>query len=250
MVFPRDSRRVSAFLWDADGTIVDSREFAFDATNDALKRLGKRTYTSNEFLELFSSDYMIHIERMGINSARELSLLVDTWNTKLVTDKGKFKLYDGVLGTLSYLRGRSYKMALVSSTSRTQIQLYFNMFGIDRFFSVVIAREDVDEQKPSIKPIFQAAEQLGVAPSNCVLIDDMEDGIRAARKLGVTTIGVTWGFNSRRRIVSAKPDYIAETPNELHKIIQKLACQGSASRFISQEFKSSSYSWVLTRQIF
>ena len=219
------SRKISAFLWDVDGTIVDSRKFAFDATNDALKRLGKRTYSPEEFRELFSSDYKVHIKHMGINSARELSLLVDTWNAKLATDREKFKLYDGILDVLRYLHGHDYEMALVSSTSRSQIQLYFKMFGIGQFFSAVIAREDVDEQKPSTKPISQVAERLSVSPGNCVLIDDMEDGIRAAKKLGATTIGVTWGFNSRQRIASAKPDFIAKTPNELYRIIsERLRC--------------------------
>lgn len=221
----KGSRRVLAFLWDVDGTIVDSRRFAFDATNEALKRLGKRTYTPDEFRELFSSDYRVHIKQIGINSARELSLLVDTWNAKLATDSEKFRLYDGILEVLRYLHSRDYKMALVSSTSRSQIQLYFNMFAIGQYFSAVIAREDVDEQKPSTKPISQAAERLSVSPGNCVSIDDMEDGIRAAKKLNATTIGVTWGFNTRRRITSAKPDFIAETPNELHKIIsERLGC--------------------------
>lgn len=225
MVSPKDARRVLAFLWDVDGTIVDSRRFAFDATNEALRRLNKRTYTPDEFRELFSSDYRVHIKHMGINSARELSFLVDTWNAKLATDNGKFKLYDGILGVLRYLHGRSYKMALVSSTSRSQIQQYFKMFGLGQYFSAVIAREDVDEQKPSTKPISQATERLSVSPGNCVLIDDMEDGIRAAKKLGATTIGVTWGFNTRRRIASAEPDFIAKTPNELHRIIsESLGC--------------------------
>jgi len=224
-MFPKSSRGLSAFLWDVDGTIVDSRKFAYEATNDALKRLGKRTYTPDAFRELFSSDYMIHVKQMGINSAQELSLLVDTWNAKLATDGNKFKLYAGVLSVLKYLHGRNYRMALVSSTSRSQLQVYFNMFAIRQFFSVVVAREDVDEQKPSTKPILKAAERLNISPSNCVLIDDMEDGIRAARKLDATTIGVTWGFNSRQRIIRAKPDFIAETPNELYGIVsQELGC--------------------------
>jgi len=162
---------------------------------------------------------------MGINSEDEVRLLVDMWNTRLVTDRHKFKLYDGVLTILRYLRLRGYKMALVSSSSRSQLQLYFNMFAINKFFSTVIAKEDADEQKPSAKPIMKASEQLKVSPNTCVLIDDTEDGIEAAQKLGATTIGVTWGFNSSQRITDARPDFIAETPKELYRVItEKLGC--------------------------
>lgn len=217
--------KMSAFLWDVDGTIVDSRKFAFDVYNDVLKLFCKRTFTSEEFRELFSSDYLVHLKRVGINSAHEVDFLVNAWNARLVTDKHKFKLYDGVLDVLTYLYKRNYKMALVSSSSRSQLQLYFDLFGIDKFFSVTIAREDVDEQKPSAKPILQAAKRLNVSPHDCVVIDDAEDGIEAAKTLGVLTIGVTWGFHNHQRINKAKPDFIAETPNELHRIIvEKLKC--------------------------
>jgi len=225
MLSATSGRKVSAFLWDADGTIVDSRNFAFDTTNEVLRRLGKRTFTSEEFRELFLADWRVHIRHMGINSEDEVRFLVDTWNTRLVTDKHKFKLYDGVLSILRYLHLRSYKMALVSSSSRSQLQLYFNMFALNEFFSTVIAKEDADAQKPSAKPITKAVEQLKVSPGNCVLIDDAEDGIQAAQKVGAVTIGVTWGFNSSQRITDAKPDFIAETPKELYRVItEKLSC--------------------------
>lgn len=224
-MFQVSSKRALAFLWDVDGTIVDSRKFAFDVYNDVLKQLGKRTFTSEEFRELFLSDYRFHPKRVGINSALEVKFLVDTWNTRLVTDKHRFKLYDRVLNVLTYLYKRNYRMALVSSSSRSQLRLYFDLFGIDKFFSVTIIREDVDEQKPSAKPILQAAEKLNVSPHDCVMIDDAEDGIEAAKKLGALTIGVTWGFHSYKRISNAKPDFIAETPNELYRIIvERLKC--------------------------
>lgn len=219
------SRKCFSFLWDADGTIVSSEKFAFDACNDVLKHLGKRTFTSEEFRELFLSDYRIHLKLMGINAMQEVKFLVDTWTSKLATDKHKFKLHDGILDILTYLYRRNYKMALVSSTSRLQLQLYFDLFEIDKFFSVIIAREDVDEQKPSTKPFLQAAERLAVSPKDCVVVDDADDGIEAARKMGAITIGVTWGFNSYQRIFNAKPDFIAETPKELQRIIvEKLQC--------------------------
>jgi len=224
-MFLRRFRKVSAFLWDVDGTIVSSEKFAYDACNEALKRLGKRTFTPEEYRELFLSDWRIHLKHMGINSMQEVEFFVNLWNSRLTADEYKFKLHDGVLDILKYLHRRNYKMALVSATSRLQLQRYFNLFGIDRFFSVVVAREDVDEQKPSTKPILQAAERLAVSPKDCFVIDDADDGIIAARKIGAITIGVTWGFNSSQRIYDAKPDFIAETANELYRIIvEKLKC--------------------------
>jgi len=225
MMFRSRSRKVFAFLWDADGTIVSSEKFAYDACNEALKHLSKRTFAPEEFRELFLSDYRTHLKHMGIDSVQEVEFFVNVWNSRLTADEHKFKLHDGVLDILTYLHRRSYKMALVSATSRLQLQRYFNLFGIDKFFSVIIAREDVEEQKPSTKPILQAAEQLAVSPEDCVVIDDVDDGIIAARKIGAITIGVTWGFNSYQRIYDAKPDFIAETASELYRIVvEKLKC--------------------------
>ena len=217
------SQKVSAFLWDVDGTIVNSKKFAFDTTNDALRKLGKRSYTDEEYLELFSKDWKTHVKRMGIKSAQEISLLIDTWNSRLASDKHKFKLYDGILNILTYLHRRNLKMAIVSSSSRSQLQLYFDLFRIDKFFSTVVAKEDTDDQKSMTRPVLEACERLHVSPRDCVFIDDTEDGIAAAKKLDVISIGVTWGFNSAQRITAAKPDFQANTPDELSIIITELA---------------------------
>ena len=217
------SRKVSAFLWDVDGTIVDSKNFAYDATNDVLRKLGKQTYTNEEYLELFSKDWEIHVKRMGIESAQEVNLLINTWNSRLVSDKHKFQLYDGILDILTYLHKRNFKMAIVSSSSRSQLQLYFDLFKINRFFSAVIAKEDADDQKTMTSPILKACEQLHVSPPNCIFIDDTEDGIEAAKNVDAVSIGVTWGFNSSRRITAAKPDFLADSPDDLSRIIMELA---------------------------
>lgn len=219
------SRKAFSFIWDVDGTIVDSKRFAYDVYNDVLRHLGKRTFSPEEFSELFSSDYRIHLKRVGISSKQEVEFLVDAWNSRLDADKHKFKIHEGVLDILRHLCRHNYKMDLVSSSSRLQLQLYLDLFGIDKFFSVIISREDVDEQKPSTKPILKAAERLAVSPKDCIAIDDADEGIIAARKIGAITIGVTWGFHSYRRIYNAKPDFIAKTPKELHTIIvEKLKC--------------------------
>jgi hypothetical protein len=48
-------------------------------------------------------------------------------------------------------------MAIVSSSSRSQLQLYFDLFEIDKFFSAVIAKEDADDQKSMTKPYWKRA---------------------------------------------------------------------------------------------
>ncbi len=213
------------FLWDVDGTIVDSKEFAYSVYNDVLKILGKQTFTSKEFSEFFSSDYQLHLSRLGIKSEKEINFLVNTWNQRLLTDKHKFRLHNGILDILRYLNENSYEMGIVSSTSKLQLQVYFDMFKIDRFFKVIIAREDVDKQKPSPKPFLLAAKKLGYSPKNCIVIDDMEDGIKAAKKMGAIAIGVTWGFHTYEKISKANPDFIATNTNHLKKIItKKLGC--------------------------
>ena len=139
-----------------------------------------------------------------------------------MSDKHKFKLYDGILDILTDLHKRDFKMAIVSSSSRSQLQLYFDLFKINRFFSAIIAKEDADDQKTMTSPVLKACEQLRVSPSGCIFIDDTEDGVKAAKNVDAVSIGVTWGFNSSRRITAAKPDFRADTPDALSRITMKL----------------------------
>jgi phosphoglycolate phosphatase len=67
----------------------------------------------------------------------------------------------------------------------------------------------------------------GVEPGEAVYVGDEVRDVEAAHKAGVRVISVTWGFNSKKRLKQAQPDYLVDTPAQLMRAIRSAARQNS-----------------------
>jgi len=92
-----------------------------------------------------------------------------------------------VLNTLS----KQYKLALVSSASIRNVQLFLDVSGTYSLFSVVLSGENVAKAKPSPDIYFKALSQMSISPDLAVVIEDSISGIRAARAAKIPTIAIT-----------------------------------------------------------
>jgi len=65
------------------------------------------------------------------------------------------------------------------------------------------------------------ANELGINPKQMFYVDDSHDGIKSAKEIGIATIGFTGGYYSKRRIVSAEPDFVIDDLREIINIIKQ-----------------------------
>jgi beta-phosphoglucomutase len=96
-----------------------------------------------------------------------------------------------VVKLLEALDDAGYLQALVSSTPLENINLIIGSLGIRRYFRQTASGYDVTEGKPSPQGYLLAADRLGVAPRQCIVIEDAMAGIEAARAGGMKCIAVT-----------------------------------------------------------
>jgi beta-phosphoglucomutase family hydrolase len=118
----------------------------------------------------------------------------------------------GALQRLNELRGR-VKLALVSSARRNAVKLVLEKLDIRGFFDVVITHEDVPRSKPHPEPFLIAAEKLSVRPEECVVIEDAEKGVVAARRAGMKVIAVPNGLTHNNDFSQA--DLVVNSLQEL-----------------------------------
>ena len=119
--------------------------------------------------------------------------------------------YLGVLELIERLVGK-FQLALVSSASRSEIDLITREFGIDRFFTFTISAEDVRKGKPDPEPYQKAVERFQVSPSDCVVIEDSVNGILSAKAAGCFCIAVT---NTHEREELGQADLIVDSFAEI-----------------------------------
>ena len=126
----------------------------------------------------------------------------------------------GIRELLAALQTADIPCAIGSSTERANLDCLLDLMDLRQFFSVIVSGEEVVHGKPDPSIFLLAAERLGTAPAQCVVIEDALVGIEAARRAGMPVLAVatTEALESLRGATSAVPDLRGVTVGDLRKL--------------------------------
>ncbi len=96
----------------------------------------------------------------------------------------------GVSALLVGLRNRGIPCAIGTSTERANLDLLLDLLELRPYFQAIVTGEEVVDGKPDPAVFLLAAERLGVAPADCIVIEDALVGIEAARRAGMQVVAV------------------------------------------------------------
>jgi HAD superfamily hydrolase (TIGR01509 family) len=94
----------------------------------------------------------------------------------------------GVLELIEKSYSNGLKLAIGSSAPVSEIELVLEAFDIGRFFTAVASGEEVPNSKPSPDTFLLAAQKLGISPEDCLVIEDSDNGVKAAKTAGMKCI--------------------------------------------------------------
>ncbi|MDD5207541.1 MAG: HAD family hydrolase [Desulfobacterales bacterium] len=209
----------SAFLFDLDGTILNSKKPFIIAYNRALAKHGLPPLPSNEdsairilrnpveliFPELFGADRcgdVTFIEAF-VEDLKEAYGEVYIGNTSLCPNACK---------AMVHLKDSGNKIGIV--TSRLSFVDYIlpslNSLGVGKLVDVIVSSKDVTYTKPSPDPYLLGAKKLGKSPSECVVVGDSPEDILAGKAAGMFTVAYTNGFYTLDELAKNDADVIID----------------------------------------
>ena len=183
-----------AVLWDMDGTLVDSAEFHWQAWRDTMSREGS-PITYEQFLATFGqrNDSILR-QWLGEKATSELIQRIGDAKEALyrqhVRQQG-IRLLPGAWEWLHLLHRKGWGQAIASAAPRANIETILDVLQVRQCFQSIVSADDVHRGKPDPEVFLIAATKLGVAPKHCIVVEDAEHGIEAARAAGIKSIGVT-----------------------------------------------------------
>lgn len=182
-------------IFDLDGVIVDTAKYHYLAWKRLAWELGFEFKESdNERLKGVSrmKSLEILLEVGGLSfSDEEMLLLADkknNWYVEYISSIDESELLEGAKDYLIYLKKIGVKIALGSASKNAPVIL--SRLKIANLFDSIVDGNKVSKAKPDPEVFLIAAKELGLKPQDCVVFEDAEAGITAAKAAGMRTVGI------------------------------------------------------------
>ncbi|KAL1510288.1 hypothetical protein AB1Y20_006608 [Prymnesium parvum] len=221
-------------LWDVDGTLVDSTQLAYVATNEVL--------TSNGYDEVSVADYKfgcrfttpdrfnVHIggvEAIGRPEGVELGGIFDNTYVARVSSSTA-GLFPGMERLLRSISLAGHPQGCLSNACGDYVRAVVAANELDEkpgeriaLFGVVRGADEVPAAKPHPEGLLTCCQALGVIPAASVYIGDSPSDGQAAKAAGMKSVGVLWGANNRESLTESF-DVLCEDVEQLSTEIRNI----------------------------
>uniref|UniRef100_A0A3B6GUK2 Riboflavin kinase n=1 Tax=Triticum aestivum TaxID=4565 RepID=A0A3B6GUK2_WHEAT len=186
------THRVSAVIFDLDGTLLDTERATRDVLKEFLGTYGKVPDAAKEEKRL---GQMHRESTTGIIADYGLPITVEEYSEAIyplyIKRWQRARPLPGVNRLLKHLHKNGVPLALASNSIRRNIDHKILKLGeLKDCFSVVLGGDQVPHGKPCPDIFLEAAKRLGVNPSSCLVIEDSLVGVQAAKASGAKVVAV------------------------------------------------------------
>jgi beta-phosphoglucomutase len=182
-----------AFIFDIDGTLVDSMDAHTQAWLRFLEQKGARLDNPDArrlFVGRTTRDILIQVFGDGLSGPEIAALTEEKESLYRQLYMPKLVPLPGLLDFLERSRALGIPLAVASSAHKPNIDYTLDGLGIRAYFKEIVGEEQVEHPKPDPEIYQVTAARLGVPPSRCIVFEDSAVGIRAALGAGARVIGV------------------------------------------------------------
>jgi pyrophosphatase PpaX len=211
---------LTTFLFDLDGTIIDSIELILRSYRHtmALHRASEPMPPDEMWIQGLGTPLWAQFGQITADKD-EIERMVQTYRTYNLTHHDALvKPYDGVVHEIRRLKQHGKKLGVVTSKLRDGAMRGLRISGLDQAFDIVLGCDDVTHSKPHPEPVLTAVAGLGVAQRETVFVGDSRHDMESGRAAGVKTAAVLWGPFDRAHLEDLSPDYWLEKPEDLRQL--------------------------------
>ncbi|WP_242491877.1 HAD family hydrolase [Miniphocaeibacter massiliensis] len=221
-----------AYVFDLDGTIIDSIKMISSCFNDELKKISIKPLEENLF-NYFVGDgpkvlvdkafeYIANRDNTNYDKVKLTRLKDDFLKNYLESynnvDDNYSTLYPGIKESLEYLKRNNKKLAICTNKplKATKNVLKIN-FG-ENYFDYVIGLEDETKKKPDPYMMNRIMKELNLKCKDIAYFGDTSTDMLTAKNVNVYAVGVLWGFREKEELIEFGADKIISDPLDIMKI--------------------------------
>lgn len=198
-------------IFDFDGTLAQTLEAMIEVYNGLAKKFRCRPIDPKDINHLRGGNIPDLFRAYRITPLK-LPFLVIAVRRGLKKRMGSLPLQPDVANVIRTLKARGITVGILSSNSRQNIEASLRAHGLFDEFAFVDSYGHLFGKHRALKKI---AKKLRLSPEDIVYVGDEVRDVEAAKNAGVTSVAVTWGFQTRDPLERAQPDTLIEKPEEL-----------------------------------
>ena len=211
-----------AVLFDLDGTLTDSGEGIINCAIFAMEKLGVPVPPREKMGVFVGPPLWDTFRDFGVPSNR-LDEAVDIFRSRYVPI-GKFENipYPGIREVLEALRNQGRKLYVATSKPEVTAREILDHFDLSKYFTEICGAT-IDKSRSAKEEVIAHLLSLDGCQENSVMVGDTAFDVIGAAAHGIPTIGAAWGYGKTEDMVSAGAAAIAQSPEDLLRIIEEEA---------------------------
>lgn len=212
---------LKAVIFDFDYTLGDSTNGIALSINYALENLG---YASQKLSDIkktiglsLKETYITLIENDDLEEAEQFAKLFKEKADEVMVSNTE--LYSGVKDTLTRLKERDIKTAIVTSKFHYRIEQILTKFNANDLIDIIVGAEDVKASKPNPEGLLWTLEHLGLKKEEVLYVGDSYVDAKAAENADVGFAAVLTGTTTREEFSNYNCMYIGEDIKDVYNYI-------------------------------
>jgi phosphoglycolate phosphatase len=161
----------------------------------------------------------------GLFAKINYETLLDSYRKYYLKYFNEAYFFTDALETLQYLKQQNYTLAVATSKHRQELNRILNKFNISSLFSTLRCGDD-EYPKPNPQMLYGLLDELTIQTHNAVMIGDSEYDMQLANNAGVDGIAITYGVQSKERLLAYNPVACIDDIKELRTLLDNFLRQG------------------------
>ena len=214
-------QKYDAFVFDLDGTLVDSVPDLCLALNHGLSECGLDSVSEAQVRQWVGNGSQKLVERALLSFGESFCQYQDALHQQFLKSYAQFlnqesQLYPDTIALLNELKSRNKTLALLTNKPIQFVEPLLRSLNIVEYFELLVGGDSLAEKKPSPLPLIHVLDSLKVQPEQTLMIGDSRSDVLCAQAADVDCVLLAQGYNQGVDLASLAPTFLFDdTPSFL-----------------------------------
>ena len=186
--------KIKAVLFDMDGVLIEAKDWHYEALNKALGLFGYNISREEHLSSYDGLPTKVKLKKLTLEKGLPVELhsfineMKQQYTVGIIQKQCRPRFNHEYC--LSKLRANGYSVACCSNSIRMTIEMMMSYAKLDKYLNFIVSNQDVKNAKPDPEIYLTAMKKLNLHPTECLIVEDNENGIKAAMASGGNLLAV------------------------------------------------------------